>query len=251
MLLYHCAWLYGSLTDHHKLCLYSLKKTQTAPFQVIIWTVKGYETYIQEYCKTIKVDDFVDVRVFDPLVESHGTPYEGRSGLLFRRGGTLDTDEIRCMVTYKYGGFYFDFDVVWLKDISCLEDREFVYRWSTENFANTAVMHIKKGSWRGKAIMDRMINIGSPYPPHVFTMEFCRSLGFEVMPCELFDLGWMPNCDPKIRMTEFFKPLEDADFNVKDFCPHSYAYHWHNKWDAYIHPESIAGKLFAHFCSDA
>lgn len=243
--LYHCAWLCGSLTDHHKLCLLSLVKTQKQPFVVIWWTVPELFDTIKSFCIQIGVDKHVHICVFDPRIEAQGTPYEGRESELFCLGVTLKTDEIRCIACYKYGGFYIDFDVVFLNDMSNLTEREFVYEWETQPYANSAIMHLKRGSDIGRAILDRMVSLRNPYPPIVFTKEFCNSIGLEILPCECFDPGWLPTADPRIEPSRFFVP--DTDLDVQSFCMRSYAYHWHNQWNVYIHPTSIAGKLLEYY----
>lgn len=212
---------------------------------IIWWTNHALISTVIQFCESIGVSNVVTVKVFDRYEQAKGTPYEGHEDRLFRFGTTLNTDEIRCIACYKYGGFYFDFDVVFLKDMSSLTIDEFVYRWELQPFANSAIMYLKKRSDIGKAILNRMLQIDSPYPPKVFTDDFCKRVDLKILPCELFDAGWLPDCDPNIDCAKFFN--ENASFDITTFCINSYAYHWHNKWTSVIHPDSIGGKLLLRF----
>jgi hypothetical protein len=247
MNLYHCVWIGGNLTDHHKLCLYSLIATQKPPFRIIWWTFPDYVSDICSYCEKIGISpDVLGVRIFDVHIEAKDTPFEGHEHRLMQLDMILKTDQIRCIACYKYGGFYFDFDVLFLRDMTEeLASREFVYRWERQDYANDAVMHLHPKSPIGRAILERILAIGKPYAPDIFTLAFAESVGLEVLPCEMFDLGWLPEiCDPRVRFDNFFKP---SDITIGEFCPGAYTYHWHNKWDSPILPDSIAGKFLEHY----
>lgn len=52
-------------------------------------------------------------------------------------------DAFRLLITYKYGGLYFDLDVLFLKDFSDLLENSFCYQWEKQPYANTAVLFLK------------------------------------------------------------------------------------------------------------
>lgn len=242
---YHCIWIGSNLSKHHKLCLLSLLKTNPNA-HIIWWTLTGYTENITTFLINNQLESHVEVREFVLSDQIRGTPFEHNEHRLFKHGVVLSTDEMRVVILYNYGGFYFDFDVLFLKDMSELmaDGSEFVYRWEMQPCANNAIIHIKRGSSIATSIMQRMLDINSPYAQNVYTLEFANSIGLRVMPCELFDAGWFNECDDRIKPENFFEP---NTLNICEFCPESYAYHWHNRWNAVMHPDSIAARFLTYF----
>jgi hypothetical protein len=74
----------------------------------------------------------LEVRVWNPGLEAKGTPVEAMSEKALKsndfrnwKGGDL----LRIVVLYKYGGLYFDLDVMFARDFAPLFNQDFIYNW--------------------------------------------------------------------------------------------------------------------------
>jgi hypothetical protein len=120
------------------------------------------------------------------------------------------SDFIRFLVLYKYGGIYTDGDVIYLRSMRPLLNKNFVYRWSAGHSYNTAVMGVKFN--RGKAvdaIYDKILDINNNYiveltssfhPRNIKAIVWCLNKmdiynyeDFEVYSSILFDPAWLCN----------------------------------------------------------
>ncbi|MGY0036053.1 glycosyltransferase [Pedobacter sp. NJ-S-72] len=75
------------------------------------------------------------------------TPWENKKKLVNEPENLAKrSDAFRFLVLYKYGGLYFDLDVMFLKDFGGLLDSEFCYAWETQPYANSAILNLKRKS---------------------------------------------------------------------------------------------------------
>jgi hypothetical protein len=74
----------------------------------------------------------------------------------------LEGDVFRLLVLHKYGGIYIDMDVLILRDLSPLNELEFLYQWGTSGFnsnepemtMNGAIMRLDKNSSLSKEFLE-------------------------------------------------------------------------------------------------
>jgi mannosyltransferase OCH1-like enzyme len=165
---------------------------------------------------------------------------------MFRFGTVLASDEMRLVILYKHGGFYFDMDVVFLNDMSGLAEKEFAYEWERMPYANNAILHMHQHSPKARTLIQKIVNTNDPYAPRLYAYDFLKQIGLDVLDCHLFDTGWFDDCSPELHMSRFFKTVQDP-VNINEFSKGSYVYHWHNKWDHPIEPGSIAALLLERF----
>lgn len=253
-LIYHCYWK-GSFNDHHLLSLLSLINTQPCSTGCIyLWTRPIYQIKCQSFIEDNNLSDFVTVHVFDEDVQARGTILAGSSILYANRGITEESDKVRLLVLHNYGGLYFDLDVLFIKNMSELYTRPFVYQWSFKDYANTAIMFLgEKQSVQSRKLMKRVIEVDSFHPQLVFTLKACKEIGVTVLAPELFDPLWidfdsgLPSIMGMTTYADFFEHREDHDNIHLDYVfPNSYTHHWHNCWDKPIKNSSIAGMFLIH-----
>lgn len=144
--------------------------------------------------------------------------------------------------------------MLFLKDFASLQHQQYVYQWGTQNFANSALMALQPGGRVGEVMLQLVLEVKS-FRPQVMlkplTMVAERLPDLHVYPPSVFDPAWVPveqwrNASPYFghNFTEFFtRDLPGGDTSL--FFPDSYAFHWHNEWQAHIRQDSIAGRFLA------
>lgn len=163
-------------------------------------------------------------------------------------------DDFRIIALYKYGGLYFDLDVMFVKDFHPLLMRdEFVYAWENQPFANNALIYLRQGSCLSNQIAKEMIKCKSSQPWRIFKYSNKSLSALMVYPCAMFDPLWLGHEEwmPIKEFADFFREFSD-DFvkndniqSFRDFFPSIYAYHWHNQWKHEEFEHSYFG-LFNH-----
>jgi hypothetical protein len=77
---------------------------------------------------------------------------------------STDSDLLRLLILYRYGGVYVDADVLVLRSFAHLAEQEFLYQWGIEcHRANGAVMHFTK---RSDALDVLFVYILAQWPAH-------------------------------------------------------------------------------------
>jgi hypothetical protein len=251
-LLYHCFW-HGTLTKHHELSLKSLLVTQTAPFEVWLWAPS--ET-IAANAAFLGAMDHPRFRVQQCDVRSllQDTPLQGRQDMFRWHKLPAVSDIVRTVVVLKHGGVYFDLDVLFLRDVRDLTGVEFIYPWSNQPYANSAVMHFRKQSPNLTALARRAADIGTCHPRKLLQFDTIESIvdGVQVLPAFVFDPAWIaydtrtPINDYSLAFADFFE--RERPVSLATFYPSSYAYHWHNGWHRELTERSLAGQLYRQVC---
>lgn len=167
-------------------------------------------------------------------------------------------DDFRIITLYKYGGLYFDLDVMFCKDFTSLLLRdEFTYAWEKQPFANSALIYLRMGSYLSKQIAQIMIKRKSSQPWAIFKYSNKRLSSLKVYPCYLFDPLWTGYLKgmPLHTFEDFFRKFDsnykklDSINSYKDFFPGIFTYHWHNMWEKEIHEDSYFGLFNKEFDS--
>ena len=182
-------------------------------------------------------------RVFDPVALSRSTPYETfASRLIINKLNTSEiknlvhlvgglqylvgySDFVRVLVLYLFGGIYIDSDVIMLRDMWPLHGRAFDYRWSCQEYCNTAVL--STGSARSPAAE----NVAKSLPPNGKLRA--------VHPQILSRIMNLPTCNPDgkngNRCLDMLPPIVfDAAWTKFDWCgkpnPRWGGTGWQGKW---------------------
>lgn len=252
LLRFHCFWE-GQTTRHHLLSLKSLLSSQSHPFEVWIWTPANCLAQSDWLRTSLDGASLCEFREYDADAEMDGTPYAECAEVLRGAPAGRPTDKsngFRKLVLAKYGGVYFDLDVLFLKDLRPLCNVEFFYQWSNRPWANSAVMHAYAGSSTLLALMERGRRIGTLRPARLLKFAELDSATDDVLvyPSFAFDPLWIAHDENQVifehcnQFDDFFAKTDRVE--LSNFFPGAYAYHWHNQWNRSIKPTSIAGQFY-------
>jgi hypothetical protein len=247
--LYHCFWS-GRISQYHELCLKSLLLTQAEPLAVWLWLTPETLENRSPALDVIGALPCVTLKEYRPSHEARGTVLEGSPLLTPNRPATA-SDAFRVLVQLKYGGVYFDMDVLFLDDLRPLLDVEFFWQWSNQPFGTNAISHFRKGSPNIRALARRGLHEGTFFPPRLFDLTGDSSWPARVvaLPSFLFSPAWIAH-DTGMATNAYCNHIDDffestTTVSWADFFPGSYAYHWHNGWNRPIRKSSIVGQLLA------
>lgn len=252
-LLAHTFW-HGELDEKQLFSIKSFICTQDMnKFEVLIW-MDGDEWYkkaldnkeLQQLIKLSKGK--IKLKKWNFLEEIKGTPFQ-RIKWYFNWNKLLPAvaDDFRIIALYKYGGLYFDLDIMFVKDFTPLLLRdEFVYAWEHQPFANSALLYLRQGSYLSQQLAKIMIRKKSSQPWALFQYKIKSLAPLMVYPCSMFDPLWTGYEEgmPLKEFEDFFQELNDNFIqnerieSYKDFFPGIYAYHWHNCWKVKVHQNS-------------
>lgn len=209
---------------------------------VVIWTEDDpNETATNPWIQQM-VSLGVQIRYYDPAAEAVGTPLEGNDIVTKAYEKTaFHSDWVRLIELYKYGGLYFDLDILFLKDITPLIRKygEFAYPWITRRGKiNNAFLRFKKKS---PVITDLLVRAGNERRAtgvHGFSgfMIKYKPRDLNLIPYELIDFCWLDwvLC-PYFNFRWFFKSWNNLGWLKKRRAMNgfksSYVYHWHNRWN--------------------
>jgi hypothetical protein len=173
----------------------------------------------------------LECRVYDPATEVRGTPMEHWPALYEQQDHRVwrDGDLFRILVLHNYGGVYVDMDMVLLRSLGALLDQEFIYQWDRfDGVYNGAIMHLRERSAFARELILGVMAI----PPGEYNWgrenlkrAIQNGVGITVFPCPFFNPEWQ--ADPA------FEPFRSTPASDQ-FYEGSFAWHWHNRWDAPI-----------------
>ena len=249
---YHCYW-YGDIGHKQVFSIKSFLCTQdTRKCKLTLWldAYNGFENYVDNTCLQ-EVLGFIEVKAYHPLKEVKNTPWEYYFNVphdnynLARR-----SDAFRFIILHNYGGLYFDLDVMFLKDLGILLNSEFCYAWEKQNYANSALLNLKKKSYISNYILEKSVNNNTVFPWDIFDYSDPLLRGLLVLPSAFFDPIWQglkAEEYPFVEFQKFFSPFDHTftnKFNIltyKDFYTGCFAYHWHNQWNVTEYENSFFG----------
>jgi hypothetical protein len=215
--------------------------------KVILWS--NVDLSSNEYLRPLL--PFIETRIWSLEDEISGTPLE-HSNIL--NGQTDDDlcwlggDLFRLLVLYKYGGVYMDMDTVPLRDFSPIVNHEFMYQWgssgTTENepnlLINGAVMRLFAHSELAAQLLKELgkttgIPNSNSWGKDLYAKVEKINNNWLVLPCSWFDTDW-----PLPKKNRVRGPFTRNIFlqRSKMWLDGPFAWHWHNQWDATIHPSS-------------
>ncbi len=198
--------------------------------QLVVWSDISIETnpLIQSY------RDYITLKVWDPIEEAKGTPLEGYHDILSARDYLywIQSDLLRLLALYKYGGIWVDMDIIFLRDFRPILDQEFMYAWSADtDFASNGACGSVLGLERHSELAARLLEavITTPYREattcwgrNIFA-EVYRETPYSVLPCGFFNTEWISD-DTTLEDQLFEKALENNIHLFED----AFAWHWHN-----------------------
>lgn len=198
----------------------------------------------------------IKVKKYNPLINLKGSIFEKKMWIfdqtkrLAYRG-----DGLRMWALSQFGGVWFDLDVMFLKDFSpLLKEHEFCYAWEYQPYANNAILYIRKDSYINNYLQKKILRKKTTRPWILFNYNDKNLKSLMIYPCFMFDPIWQDIVDgindknkPINDFKDFFREFSgefQKNVNInsyKDFFKESFAYHWHNNWDADEYVNSYFG----------
>ncbi len=256
MATFHCFWS-GPVTNHHILSISSLNNTQTnvdgSRVNIKFWTLPDQVSDAQVEFSKYDLGN-LSIHAYNPDEEAKGTILEGHSSLL-RPVNNLPhfADVFRLLILHKYGGHYFDLDVLFLKNM--IQTRfvpdNYCYKWEVQPYCNTALMGLARNSFISNMYLEKAISEQSFLPWKLYTLPETYSV-LKIFETSVFDPLWLKVTGNAIYNTpidtfeEFFTKPMPSDFQIqRDFFPEAYAFHWHNNWSLSVN--SVYDSCIAQF----
>ena len=144
---------------------------------------------------------------------------------------------LRFLALYKYGGIWYDMDMVLLRDLRPILDQEFAYMWGSEtDFVGfgpcAAFMGIQKGSEHASLCIEELIK--APIQPntvsrdHEMLAKVYQRRPFTVFPSVFFNTEWQINCKTPGLGTAIEQGWFRKTEHSQKLFPEAFAWHWHN-----------------------
>ncbi len=232
---YHCVW-FGNLLNHHILSIASLFETQKNP-RVYLWTnqesypkLKKLESIFKNYNFEIKIGNFQELPSYQSLA--------------------FKSDYWRIQILNLMGGFYFDLDVLFLKDMSWVINygHPIVQEgYMSENTFNNAILYYPAGHFGLAHWLNRLKTFTHLSWDSVFNSYNYSNLdkfGAKLLPNKVCDNGWIDNPLISLSWDDFFEK-QDVDVSILiDKLSTSFCYHWHNRYNKTVEKENTTVNYF-------
>ena len=280
-------WWDGPLVRVVALFLRSFRGTQNHCSKLVVWTPReGSERSTPQSRKLVaKIEGMSGPEVvFEPLdvvAMAKGTLFEDFVARTIvpeswetvhpgdKKEGTRHfSDFFQLFVLWRYGGIYFDADMILLRDFYPLWGLNFEYQWSfIPDKLNNAVQGLRKGRDAEKLIVHggklESSQCCKGWGATLWRAKFVKTANTYALPCTAFDPFWLrldghhtgeaknpslPYPTPFDRTWLFRSPYDPT---TKPWYHGAFAIHWHggaggpkggdtNVWDPEIRPGSYA-----------
>jgi hypothetical protein len=217
----------------------NLEKTK-----LIVWS--DYDISNQENIQPYK--DLVDLRVYRAEDLAKGTPLENSAihfSLHIDQNHWMHSGIMRFLALYKFGGIYYDMDIILLRDFKPILNQDFAYQWGgATDFSKerrdlpdcngpcAALVGARHKSEFIEECMQRLLitppSGGTCYDEDMLSYVY-RKTKFTVFPSSFFDTQWLISKvsveDSVTAENEMFDiPVEDESRLFLE----AFAWHWHN-----------------------
>lgn len=242
--IFHCYWD-GDLNEKHIMSLRSCYlfnvRDRPSDRKIIIWTTTIKEGPIYDEAK-----QYAEIKLFDFDKEVIGTAMEKFDFSGANRNPSFFSDVIRYILLYKYGGCWFDLDVLVLRCFDPLfanfENEVVVYEWDNQNYPNGAIfISLLPRSEKLAKNIDFIGKRSMGWGFQEANLTFDLPLDYLVLPCGWFDPFWREDNPYKLGFKDFMKS-SDQVFTIDTFNG-AFAFHWHNQWGDVIEENSPMEQL--------
>lgn len=238
-LTFHAFWS-GTLNEKHLISIkscYQFNVKGRSNRKIILWVNTVSDDSVSN---TIK--NYAYIQQFNFNTEVAGTPFENKQYHVRTEPGYF-SDIVRYIILYKYGGFWFDLDMFFLRSIDpvllSFGDRIIVYNWSGANWPNGAIFFNPYAfNPKMKHFIEYMIARRRGFGFQESNLTYDNPVDLFVLPCSWFDSWFIYTLYSVNIMID-----TDSIYTFKNFSYGSFTYHWHNKWDQPIGPHSILRQL--------
>jgi hypothetical protein len=246
--------LYSEITDRKQLlsvksyfATQNLEKTK-----LILWS----DWDITGIPELQRFKSMIDFRILDPIELAKGTILEGHTDILLLEDKThyMRSGLLRFLSPYKFGGIWFDMDMVLLRDLKPILDQEFAYVWGMnyDNFCIdgpcAAFLNILKESDHARICLEELKQ--APLNPDS-TARDCDMLAkvyarrpFTVFPSAFFNTEWQinktyPGLGDQIQNGWFKRTEHSSNLFLEAF-----SWHWHNGGGRNVYNSIESGSKF-------
>ena len=242
-IIFHCYW-YGAIGRKQVASIESLLATQkNYNFEVWLWIdeeTKNLNGQENAYLESIR--PLIQIKYYNPRTVKTVKDFS-KVYYLFEDNKNLArrADGFRLYALHEFGGFYFDLDIMFLRDMkNLLLGPEFVYAWERQMYANNAIIYFRKNSYINEYIGKKIRRIHSTQPWALFDYKDKKLKSLRLIPATVFDPIWNNDSEtfPIHRFEEFFSKTQEVE-KIGEIFPFSYAYHWHNHWNDEINESSL------------
>jgi len=234
-LMFHAFWS-GPLNEKHVISIkscYQFNIKGRSNRNIVLWVDVISNDPISDTIRR-----YAQIRQFDFNKERIETPFENKH---IHRNPNLSfySDVVRYILLYKYGGFWFDLDIFFLRSIdpvlSAFGDHIVAYNWGNSNWPNGAIyFNPYPRNPKMEHIINYLIERGQGFGFQESELTYENPVDLFVLPCSWFDAGWI--YEPYTFNTIMLDT--HLTFNFGNFSNGSFTYHWHNKWTHPIGPRS-------------
>lgn len=250
--IFHVYW-YGNLDRKQILCINSYLKTQNLE-KTKLWVWLDYKTFTEENINLIPKHKNIEIKKYIPDNESKGTLFENNKHINQNKYLKFRSDLARIIFLYKYGGVYFDLDMILLKDFQCLLGIEFCYMWADLNSGNNGLLRIFKNSDICNKIMTKYNNLLANYDNYKYSVNIINEkiytcdINLMCFPSVLFDPVWILDYKKEkckyCKLSNFDNFFKTTNEDINNFFGNQiFCYHWHSRNNAKIENDSYFEKL--------
>jgi hypothetical protein len=227
---FHLYWRSNEINEKHAACIKSILATQNKIHSIHVWSTVD----LSNNNWLIQFKNKITCHIFDVRQEAMGTPLQDHDNMKIVASKeccpTMESDLVRLLLLYNYGGVWADFDVMFLRDFSPILNYEFVYQWGgDQDRTNGAVMRLKEKS---KIAEKHLSVIAGPklgkelqWASLVYVKVKESFENYVIFPCALFNSEWQ--CG---MLNHCMKKNDDSNILFEG----AFAWHWHNKWNQKI-----------------
>ena len=235
---FHCYWN-GQLNEKHFYSILSCHYFHQEQHTIILWLENNIPNDWND-----KIKPLAQIRPF--ILNNEKKEFDNRLSYSTPHSIPFHSDFIRLLLLYNYGGCWFDLDIFFLRNFNGLfyhfGNEICVYQWETQNYPNNAIfISLEPQSKSMKHIIEFLLERQCGFGFQVAQLTYDLPLDLFVLPCSWFDPDWIPNPYPT-SWDQFFEHT-DMLYNWTNFFPHSFCYHWHNRWEKEIQPNCILLQL--------
>jgi hypothetical protein len=236
-------WIGDNVNYKHSVVIKSFLATQNIEnCKLKIYSDKDISK--KECFEMYKNFEQVEFHIFDVEKEIIGTKFENFRYTQHIKNHlynpAYESDFFRILMLHKYGGFYIDFDVLLLRDLSPLTEYDFLYQWGgyPNHMINGAIMHLNKNSISNNLLTDYLLirdtrpGIGSVYWASDLYIDVKRQLPeLVIFPSAFFNSEWQSNC--QVNTNYLLEPLKKHEYSEMMY-EGAFTWHWHNRWNEKI-----------------
>jgi hypothetical protein len=229
--MFHCLWRVPREFGRKQLAVLKSIIVNHDNAEINLWS--NVDLSENNYFK--QVAQFVTLRKWNLIEEIKDTLLQDRLDLnnIYDDFCYLEGDLFRLLILHKYGGFYIDMDVLVLRNMSPLNNMQFLYQWGTSGFnsnepnitMNGAIMRLDKQSDLSVEFLDKLS--ASEYRKN--TTDWGNTLYSKIVSNDLTILpGVWFNSEWGFEGTECVPFRKVPQVELFDGA---FTWHWHNKWN--------------------